>query len=218
MFGPGLVNFVAGHMAGDGKTTQVNRRPPVRRARPGDAPRGNGGVPNTRRTAGDHHRGAAGEERALTSVEAGADFDDGGSSERTGRSIGAGAATQPDETNDAHGDGQSKLWHITLSVSGAEAPLKEVRRGLEQLAHDHPFFLTSRYANDHAEIRYWEEARDLHDAAAVALRLWGEHRSTARLPPWTIVGLEVIDRQTYHQRVAEGYGPPPASSMGVHPF
>jgi hypothetical protein len=112
----------------------------------------------------------------------------------------------------------SRLWHITLSVSGPDAPLKDVRRGLEQLAHDHPFLLTSRYAGDHAEIRYWEEARDLHDAAAVALRLWGEHRSTAKLPPWEIVGLEVIDRQTYHQRVAEGYGPPPAARVGVHPF
>ncbi|MFD7325700.1 hypothetical protein ACFV9D_32255 [Streptomyces sp. NPDC059875] len=159
----------------------------MRRARPGAPPRG---------TA----------ERALTSVEAGADFDEG----------------QDTETAEARGEERtvvaSKLWHITLSVSGAEAPLKEVRRALEQLAHDHPFLLTSRYANDHAEIRYWEEARDLHDAAAVALRLWGEHRQTAKLPPWEIVGLEVIDRETYHQRIAEGYGPPPAAPVGVHPY
>ncbi|WP_369696731.1 hypothetical protein [Streptomyces sp. XD-27] len=112
----------------------------------------------------------------------------------------------------------SRLWHVTLSLSGPEAPLAEVRRALERLAHDHPFLLTSRYAGDHAEIRYWEEARDLHDAAAVALRLWGEHRSTANLPPWEIVGLEVIDRETYHQRIAEGYGPAPASPVGAHPF
>ncbi|MFE2924134.1 hypothetical protein [Streptomyces goshikiensis] len=112
----------------------------------------------------------------------------------------------------------TRLWHVTLSVSGKPAPLSEVRRGLEQLAYDHPFLLTSRYADDHAEIRYWEEARDLHDAAAVALRLWGEHRSSAKLPPWEIVGLEVIDRATYHQRVAEGYGPPPAHPVGVHPY
>ncbi|GGU41280.1 hypothetical protein GCM10010274_31320 [Streptomyces lavendofoliae] len=112
----------------------------------------------------------------------------------------------------------SKLWHITLSVSGQAAPLKDVRRALEQLAHDHPFLLTSRYADDHAEIRYWEEARDLHDAAAVALRLWGEHRQSAKLPPWEIVGLEVIDRETYHLRIAEGYGPPPAAPVGVHPY
>ncbi|MER8043026.1 hypothetical protein [Streptomyces sp. NPDC094032] len=161
----------------------------MRRARPGALPRG---------TA----------ERALTSVEAGADFDEFDASDTTDQTT---EARPPDRE-------LSKLWHITLSVSGAEAPLKEVRRALEQLAHDHPFLLTSRYANDHAEIRYWEEARDLHDAAAVALRLWGEHRQSAKLPPWEIVGLEVIDRETYHQRIAEGYGPPPAAPVGVHPY
>ncbi|MGG7573790.1 hypothetical protein [Streptomyces sirii] len=160
----------------------------MRRGRPGALPRG---------TA----------ERTLTSVETGEVGDRSDGDERTARPAPEG------ERREA-----SRLWHITLSVSGAEAPLKEVRRGLEQLAHDHPFLLTSRYANDHAEIRYWEEARDLHDAAAVALRLWGEHRSTAKLPPWEIVGLEVIDRETYHQRIAEGYGLPPASPVGVHPF
>ncbi|MGN5636192.1 hypothetical protein [Streptomyces sp. AC154] len=166
----------------------------MRRARPGAPPRGTGG-------------------RALTSVGAGADFEGRRSAERREeRPAGAEqTAVGPELT-------QSKLWHITLCVSGTEIPLKEVRRGLEQLAHDHPFLLTSRYANDHAEIRYWEEARDLHDAAAVALRLWGEHRSSAGLPPWEIVGLEVIDRETYHQRIAEGYGPPPAAPVGVHPY
>lgn len=141
-----------------------------------------------------------------------------GAAERTLTSVGSGT---PDPAGRPGGEppgDMSRLWHITLSVSGREAPLKEVRRALEQLAHDHPFLLTSRYANDHAEIRYWEEARDLHDAAAVALRLWGEHRSTARLPPWEIVGLEVIDRETYHQRIAEGHGPLPATPVGVHPF
>ncbi|MFG2113453.1 hypothetical protein ACGFRB_12585 [Streptomyces sp. NPDC048718] len=167
----------------------------MRRARPGAQPRG---------TA----------ERALTSVGAGADFDRGGSAgvrpaESSGR--------RPEQTREQERE-VSRLWHVTLSVSGREAPLKEVRRALEQLAHDHPFLLTSRYAGDHAEIRYWEEARDLHDAAAVALRLWGEHRQTAQLPPWEIVGLEVIDRETYHQRIAEGYGPPPAAPVGVHPY
>jgi hypothetical protein len=138
---------------------------------------------------------AAGDERALSSVAAGDRFQGGG------------------EPRDL-----PRLWHVTLSVSGEPAPVAEVRRALEQLAHDHPFLLTSRYADDHAEVRYWEEARDLHDAAAVALRLWGEHRQTAGLPPWEIVGLEVIDRATYHQRVAAGYGPVLATPVGVHPF
>ncbi|MGW8064753.1 hypothetical protein ACVV2G_21390 [Streptomyces ziwulingensis] len=157
-----------------------------------------GGGPTARAGTGARgNRGgtrAAGEERALTSVAAGDRF----------------RGEEPEHT--------PRLWHVTLSVSGARAPLTEVRRALEQLAHDHPFLLTSRYADDHAEIRYWEEARDLHDAAAVALRLWGEHRQTAGLPPWEIVGLEVIDRVTYHQRIAAGYGPAPATPVGVHPF
>jgi hypothetical protein len=211
----------------------------VRRSRPGAAPRGTSGAARARR--------AAGEERALTSVDTGSDFTDPGTTGTpdpgTGTGPGTDTATVTDGTGGTDGadatagsgerrppEGEqgaearaqgrpvSKLWHITLSVSGGEASLTEVRRGLEQLAHDHPFLLTSRYADDHAEIRYWEEARDLHDAAAVALRLWGEHRSSAKLPPWEIVGLEVIDRETYHQRVAEGYGPPPAAPVGVHPF
>lgn len=150
--------------------------------------------PGTATSPGGAGSRAAGEERALTSVAAGDRFEREGPAE------------------------PPRLWHVTLSVSGARAPLPEVRRALEQLAHDHPFLLTSRYADDHAEIRYWEEARDLHDAAAVALRLWGEHRQTAGLPPWEIVGLEVIDRATYHQRIAAGYGPAPATPVGVHPF
>ncbi|GAA3753659.1 hypothetical protein [Streptomyces tremellae] len=175
------------------------------RVRPGRAIRGTG--------PGTHARRSAGADSVLTSVDAGEDFDG-----RTDDTPGAGE--RPSGAAEAAGGGRpaSRLWHVTLSVSGGEAPLADVRRALEQLAHDHPFLLTSRYAVDHAEIRYWEEARDLHDAAAVALRLWGEHRSSAKLPPWEIVGLEVIDRETYHQRVAEGYGPPPAARVGVHPF
>ncbi|MEU0833138.1 hypothetical protein ACNPQM_01665 [Streptomyces sp. NPDC056231] len=170
----------------------------MRRARPGAPPGGTGG-------------------RTLTSVGAGAGFDGNRSADRTVDGA-TDKITGPEPVGVKEERTHSKLWHITLSVSGTETPLREVRRGLEQLAHDHPFLLTSRYANDHAEIRYWEEARDLHDAAAVALRLWGEHRSSAKLPPWEIVGLEVIDRETYHQRIAEGYGPPPAAPVGVHPY
>ncbi|AZM53214.1 hypothetical protein DMA15_11930 [Streptomyces sp. WAC 01529] len=162
----------------------------MRRVRPGAASRGSA-------------------ERALTSVAAGEAYES---------EAHAGHEGQARESGEGDAVEAPRLWHVTLSVSGAEAPLNEVRRGLEQLAHDHPFLLTSRYAPDHAEIRYWEEARDLHDAAAVALRLWGEHRQSARLPPWEIVGLEVIDRDTYHQRIAEGYGPLPATPVGVHPF
>ncbi|AJE40653.1 MULTISPECIES: hypothetical protein [Streptomyces] len=163
----------------------------MRRVRPGAVVCRGAGSAGTHASC-DDAAPRGGEERALTSVPAGETYE------------------EPEEA--------PRLWHVTLSVSGAEAPLSEVRRALEQLAHDHPFLMTSRYAGDHAEIRYWEEARDLHDAAAVALRLWGEHRRSAGLPPWEIVGLEVVDRVTYRQRMAEGYGPRPATPVGVHPF
>ncbi|EOY47638.1 hypothetical protein [Streptomyces lividans] len=173
-------------------------RPGTAAPRGGTASRGGAGARGGTGARPGGARGAnraGGEERALTSVAAG------------------GPLPRPRSPSTLRACGTSR------SASPApRAPLTEVRRALEQLAHDHPFLLTSRYADDHAEIRYWEEARDLHDAAAVALRLWGEHRQTAGLPPWEIVGLEVIDRATYHQRIAAGYGPAPATPVGVHPF
>ena len=74
------------------------------------------------------------------------------------------------------------MWHVTLTVVGDEVDPAEVRAALERLTHEQPFLLSARYAADRAELRYWEEARDLEDAAALALRLWGEHRLTAELP------------------------------------
>src|SRR5205085_12622284 len=155
--GCGLLNFVSGTHSARALLDPCVKEVVVRRVRPGTASRGGAGRTGGAEGAGGAPSRAVGEERALTSVAAGERYEE--------------PADLP------------RLWHVTLSVSGAEAPVAEVRRALEQLAHDHPFLLTSRYAGDHAEIRYWEEARDLHDAAAVALRLRGEHRLNAKLPP-----------------------------------
>ena len=125
------------------------------------------------------------------------------------------SAGSPTEDEDSS---RARLWHVVLSVAGRATSLTELKRGLEQLAHDHTPFLTARYAADHGEIRYWEQAEDLQDAAAMALRLWGEHKASAQLPPWEIVGLEVVDRPTYHKRIAEGYGESRAFHSGVHPY
>lgn len=143
-------------------------------------------------------RGRPGAPRALVSVDG------------TGTGAVASVSAQPQH--------QPRLWHVTLSVSGTEAPLPEVRRGLEQLAHDHPFLLTSRYAADHAEIRYWEEARDLHDAAAIALRLWGEHRSTANLPPGRSWAWRSSTARPTTSASPRATAPQPATPVGVHPF
>jgi len=97
-----------------------------------------------------------------------------------------------------------RMWHVTLTVAGARVAGADIKDALEQLAHERPFLLSGRYACDRAEVRYWEEAPSLQDAAALALRLWGEHRGTAGLPHWEIVGLEVVEREVFHQRGLDG--------------
>jgi hypothetical protein len=106
-----------------------------------------------------------------------------------------------------------QLWHVTLTVSGDSTDGSTLRAGLERLTHERPFFLLARYACDRVELRYWEEARDLDDAAALALRLWGEHRITSGLPAWHVVGLEVIDRDTFQRRAARGGGLEPLAPV-----
>lgn len=110
------------------------------------------------------------------------------------------------------------MWHVTLTVVGPQRDPLEVRSALERLTHEQPFLLSVRYAADRAEVRYWEEARDLEDAAALALRLWGEHRRSAQLPPWRVVGLEVVDRATFQRRAMESPGPALVPAGGVRPF
>lgn len=97
-----------------------------------------------------------------------------------------------------------RMWHVTLTLRGDPRPPDEVRAGLERLQHERPFLLAGRYSADCAEVRYWEEAERLEDAAALGLRLWGEHRRSAALPPWGVVGLEIIDRETFSLRGARG--------------
>lgn len=110
------------------------------------------------------------------------------------------------------------MWHVTLTVVGARLGAELVRAALERLSQERPFLLSARYAVDRAELRYWEEARDLEDAAALALRLWGEHRRTAELPPWRVAGLEVLDRATFQLRATESPLPSLMPAGGVRPF
>lgn len=92
------------------------------------------------------------------------------------------------------------MWHVTLTVAGAPIDDVDIRAALERLSHEHPFLLSGRYASDRAEIRYWEEAVDVASAITMAVALWEEHRDSATLPPWRVVGVEVLDRETFHRR------------------
>ena len=96
--------------------------------------------------------------------------------------------------------GPSRLWHVTLTIGGDAHDPDHVRGALERLHGERPFFVASRYAGDRAELQYWEEADSCEDACALALRLWGEHRATADLPAWSVVGLEVVERSLREDR------------------
>jgi hypothetical protein len=109
------------------------------------------------------------------------------------------------------------LWHVTLTVAGEAVTAAELRSGLERLVEERPFMLAVKYSSDRAELRYWDEAEDVDDAAALALRIWGDHRSSCELPAWRVVGIEVIDRETVHVRGVER-PQTPLIVAGVAPF
>ena len=75
-----------------------------------------------------------------------------------------------------------------------------MRAALERLSVEQPFLVSAGYAGARAEIRYWDESVDVEGALAQALRLWREHEQTAGLPPWRVVGIEVVDRDTARRR------------------
>ena len=93
-----------------------------------------------------------------------------------------------------------RLWHVTVTVSGDPMPLSVIHDALTRLHHERPFLNSLRYDESRVELAYWEEGEEMVDAASLALRLWNEHRVSADLPPWKVVGLEVVEQETYQAR------------------
>src|SRR5688572_21191195 len=81
-----------------------------------------------------------------------------------------------------------------------------VRNALRRLSDQRPFLHSMKYAAGRAELQYWEEAESLLDASSLALRVWNEHRDSAGLPRWEVVGLEVIERWVFQSRGMEYSG------------
>lgn len=111
------------------------------------------------------------------------------------------------------------MWHVTLTVAGDPVAAVDIKAALERLSHEHPFLLSGRYADNRAEVRYWEEATDVAGALRLAVGLWEEHRESAHLPAWRVVGVEVLDRDTFHRRGRYLHEAPGLISAGrVVPF
>lgn len=101
-------------------------------------------------------------------------------------------------TNDS--EAEVRLWHVSLTVAGTAVEPGLVRAALTRLSEERPFLHSLKFAGNRAEIQYWEEADDLVDAASLALRVWIEHRDSAALPDWEVVGLEVLERHIFQGR------------------
>ncbi|MGA8210862.1 MAG: hypothetical protein WB441_07740 [Nocardioidaceae bacterium] len=96
-----------------------------------------------------------------------------------------------------------RLWHVTVTVAGDGVEPLIVRNALRRLSEQRPFLHSLKFAAGHAEIMYWEEAATLLDASSLALRVWDEHRESAGLPRWEVVGLEVLERAVFLARGME---------------
>ncbi len=92
------------------------------------------------------------------------------------------------------------MWHVTLTVAGPTVDQVDIKAGHERLSFEHPFLLSGRFTCDRAEVRYWEEAISAAEVSAMALGLWNEHAESAHLPKWEVVGVEIVDQDTFHRR------------------
>ena len=110
------------------------------------------------------------------------------------------------------------FWHVTVTVSGRRADPIALRAGLERLADERPFLLSARYGVDRAEVRYWEEADGPGEAVTLALRLWDDHRASAGLPAWAVVGVEVMERAAFRWRAERAADVPLVATGEVAPF
>lgn len=98
------------------------------------------------------------------------------------------------------------MWHVTLTVGGNDVEALIVRNALRRLNEQRPFLHSLKYAAGRAEIMYWDEGYTLVDASSLALRVWNEHRVSAGLPRWQVLGLEVLERAVFLERGPEPQG------------
>ena len=91
-------------------------------------------------------------------------------------------------------------WHVTVTVSGEPVEPLLMRSALLRFSEERPFLESMRFTGSGAEIKFWDEGESMVDVASLALRMWSEHRDSAGLPRWEVVGLEVVERSIHRNR------------------
>ena len=91
-------------------------------------------------------------------------------------------------------------WYVVLTLSGAPVEPLIARGAMNRLTAERPFLDSLEVGSDTAEIRFWDEGESMLDVASLAMRLWNEHRESANLPDWEVVGLEVVEKSLRDRR------------------
>ena len=85
-------------------------------------------------------------------------------------------------------------WHIRVTVAGDPVEPLLVRSALRRLSEERPFLESMNFTTSMAQVEFWDEGDSMLDVASLALRMWNEHRESAGLPRWEVVGLEVVEK------------------------
>lgn len=88
----------------------------------------------------------------------------------------------------------TRHWHVTLTLAGEPVEPVMLRAALLRLVEERPFLDAVHFGRDSVELKFWDEGVAMLDVASLALRVWDEHRESARLPRWEVVGLEIVER------------------------
>jgi hypothetical protein len=113
---------------------------------------------------------------------------------------------------------RGRLWHVTVTVAGDPVEPLLVRSALARLGEQRPFIDSVSFTGETAELQFWDEGPSMLDVASLALRLWSEHRESAGLPLWEVVGLEVIEKSVHDGRGGgRSAGFPPPTSLPLRP-
>jgi hypothetical protein len=97
-------------------------------------------------------------------------------------------------------DPAGRLWHVTVTVAGDPVEPMLVRSALARLSEQRPFIDSVAFTGASAELQFWDEGDSMFDVASLALRVWTEHRESAGLPSWEVVGLEVLEKSVRDRR------------------
>jgi hypothetical protein len=104
-------------------------------------------------------------------------------------------------------DNVVRHWHVTLTLAGEPAAPLVVRGAAQRLREERPFLDSVVCSGSSVEIQFWDEGESMLDVASLAMRLWTEHRGSARLPDWEVVGLEIVEKRLWERRSVSGRRP-----------